>query len=356
MIRTLNTLRFILILMIVISHSALPMSQGLHDYLGECPVAIFFVISGFVLSLSKGEKLQKEELSNKQFFLSRIFKLYPLHLLIVAFFIPLDWRLGYLGTLIQTIAHCFLLQCRVPSHEFIAVLNGSTWFLSDIMFFYIILKYLYRFIIKNSWRTILPIMSIYMIGYILLCFNTSKDYSAGYIYFYPPFRLIDFCLGICLYKFYQSTKGQKLSEKIAKGISFRQAIIADTVIVLMIATMYELAIHSNPNFRCAALYWLSSIILVFYAVSIENGKGWLSYLLHNKILFWLGNYSFEIYLWHMLCIRIIQSIALRIYGEDISYSGILFMISLSFTILMAWISKKYIVIPIYNKLKNITCK
>ena len=43
--------------MIVISHSALPMSQGLHDYLGECPVAIFFVISGFVLSLSKGEKL-----------------------------------------------------------------------------------------------------------------------------------------------------------------------------------------------------------------------------------------------------------------------------------------------------------
>ena len=54
MIRTLNSLRFILILMIVISHSALPMSQGLPDYLGECPVAIFFVISGFVLSLSKG--------------------------------------------------------------------------------------------------------------------------------------------------------------------------------------------------------------------------------------------------------------------------------------------------------------
>lgn len=75
MIRTLNSLRFILILMIVISHSALPMSQGLHDYLGECPVAIFFVISGFVLSLSKGKKLEKKELSNKQFFLSRIFTL-----------------------------------------------------------------------------------------------------------------------------------------------------------------------------------------------------------------------------------------------------------------------------------------
>ena len=238
----------------------------------------------------------------------------------------------------------------------ISRIHGCFKWISDIIFFYLIFKYLYRFIIRNSWRTILPILSIYMIGYILLCFSTTKDYSAGYIYFYPPFRLIDFCLGICLYKFYQSTKGQNLSEKIAKGISCWQAFITDTIIVLMIATMYELAIHSNPNFRCAALYWLSSIILVFYTVSIENGKGWLSYLLHNKILFWLGNYSFEIYLWHMLCFRIIQSITLRIYGEDISYSGIQFMISLSFTILMSWISKKYIVIPTYNKLKNIACK
>lgn len=57
MIRTLNSLRFILILMIVISHSTLPISQDLINYLGEFPVAIFFVISGFVLSLSKGEKL-----------------------------------------------------------------------------------------------------------------------------------------------------------------------------------------------------------------------------------------------------------------------------------------------------------
>ena len=42
MIRTLNSLRFILILMIVISHSTLPISQDLINYLGEFPVAIFF--------------------------------------------------------------------------------------------------------------------------------------------------------------------------------------------------------------------------------------------------------------------------------------------------------------------------
>mgnify|MGYP002516311629 FL=1 len=355
MIRTLNSLRFILILMIVISHSTLPMSQGLHDYLGECPVSIFFVISGFVLSLSKGEKLEKGELSNKLFFLSRIFKLYPLHLLIVALIISLDWKLGHLGTWYQILSHAFLIQCWYPIHDFVYSLNGATWFISDIIFCYLIFKYIYRFIIRNSWRTILPILIIYMAGYILLCFSTTQDYSAGYIYFYPPFRMIDFCLGICLYKFYLSSKGQVLSEKISVGISRWQAWVTDVVMVLIIAMMYYLSIHSNPNFRCTALYWLSAIILVFYTISIENGKGWLTKLLHNKLLFWLGGCSFEIYLWHMLCFRIIQSIALRIYsgGVDTHYLGIQFFISLSFTILMAWISKKYIVIPIYNRLKAI---
>ena len=83
MIRTLNSLRFILILMIVMSHATLPISQACNDYLGEYAVVIFFIISGFVLSLSYGERLVKEEMSNKKFFLSRIFKLYPLHLLVI---------------------------------------------------------------------------------------------------------------------------------------------------------------------------------------------------------------------------------------------------------------------------------
>lgn len=66
MIRTLNSLRFILILMIVMSHATLPISQACNDYLGEYAVVIFFIISGFVLSLSYGERLVKEEMSNKK--------------------------------------------------------------------------------------------------------------------------------------------------------------------------------------------------------------------------------------------------------------------------------------------------
>ncbi len=138
MIRTLNSLRFILILMIVISHSTLPISQDLINYLGEFPVAIFFVISGFVLSLSKGEKLQKEVLGNRIFFLSRIIKLYPLHILILAILILMDWRLGRILPWYQILSHSLLIQTWYPAHDFMAHLNAATWFISDLIFFYLI--------------------------------------------------------------------------------------------------------------------------------------------------------------------------------------------------------------------------
>jgi len=80
-------------------------------------------------------------------------------------------------------------------------------------------------------------------------------------------------------------------------------------------------------------------------------EGWLNHLLYHKVLLWLSGISFEIYLWQGLTFRIIQSIFLKIYGEDISYLGVQFLLSLTFTMMTAWISKKYIVIPIFNKLK-----
>ncbi len=351
MIKTLNSLRFILIFMIMI-HCFLPTHSGLYEYLGECSVAIFFVISGFVLSLSKGEKLQKGELSNKQFFFSRIFKLYPLHLFIIAITLPMDWRLGHLGAWYQILAHALLLQCWVPTHQFVNILNASTWFISNLIFFYLIFKYLYRWIIQKSWLTVLSCMGAYMIAYIILDYQIDGDYSAGFIYFFPPFRLIDFCIGILCYKFYSMQIGQKLLYFIETKLSVWQAHLTDILLIIMFIGMYECSIHCNPNFRCAALYWTPSAITLLYIATIDKGKGWLTHLLHNKYLQWLGGISFEIYLCNGLGNRIIQSIFLRIYGEDIPYLGLQFFVSLALTLLMAWAAKRYIVTPTFERLKK----
>ncbi len=74
--------------------------------------------------------------------------------------------------------------------------------------------------------------------------------------------------------------------------------------------------------------------------------------MHNKQLLWLGSISMEIFFIHGLSFRIIQSIFLRIYGEDIPIVGWQFCIALALTIFMAWGAKKYIVAPAYNQYKN----
>lgn len=352
MIKTINSFRFILILMIVMSHSLLPISQGMKDYLGEFPVAMFFIISGFVLSLSYGERLVKEEVSNKRFFLTRISKLYPLHLFVLAIIIPLDYRLGLLGPWYQTLAHALLLQCWMPTHQFVGVLNGPTWFISDLIIYYLIFKYLYRWNMQSKMTFPLIIFVIYMAAYIALTMTVKEDKSADYIYAAPPFRMIDFCIGILLCRFYRSEKGQKAYAFIASKLSSWQAHLTDIAIILISVGMYYLSIYTNPNFRCAALYWLPSVVIIFYIIASDQGKGWLTLLFHQKALLWLGSISFEIFICHSLCLRVIQSVFIRVFDENNPYWAMNFTLALALTILVSWMSKKYVVTPCSNYLKK----
>lgn len=352
MIKTINSFRFILILMIVMSHSALPTSLPFRYYLGKYAVVMFFIISGFVLSLSYGERLAKEEVSNKRFFLTRISKFYPLHLLILLIIIPLDYRLGNLGPWYQTMAHALLLQCWMPTHQFIGALNIPTWFISDLIIYYLIFKFLYRWNMQSRKTLPLTIYVIYTTAYIVLTMIVKEDKSADYIYAAPPFRMIDFCLGILLYRFYRSEKGQKAYAFIATRLTSSQGHLANIAIVLISVGMYYLSLYMNPNFRCAALFWLPSVVIIFYIIASDQGKGWLTHLFHQKSLLWLGSISFEIFICHILCFRIIQSVFTRLFGENNPYWAMNFVLALVLTILASWMSKKYVVMPCSNYLKK----
>lgn len=59
-----------------------------------------------------------------------------------------------------------------------------------------------------------------MAVYISISLCAQADYSAGYIYAHPLFRMIDFMIGILLYKAYRSEKGKKLANKITNPTSF----------------------------------------------------------------------------------------------------------------------------------------
>ena len=78
MIKNLQALRFVFSFTILVSHLL-----G-HKYstfgLGEYGVDGFFVLSGFVLSVAYGHKIDKSLFSTRYFFIKQWLKLYPLHI------------------------------------------------------------------------------------------------------------------------------------------------------------------------------------------------------------------------------------------------------------------------------------
>lgn len=97
MIRTLQSLRFLFVGMIFLSH----FSYGTiptFNFGGDCGVAFFFILSGFGISCGYGEHLLSHQVTFRTFFLKRIIKLYPLHLLcLLAYLIPYFVRLKDFG-------------------------------------------------------------------------------------------------------------------------------------------------------------------------------------------------------------------------------------------------------------------
>lgn len=79
MIETLHSLRFVFIMLIVVSH----LVGSKFDFGGECGVSFFFILSGFVLSYAYGEKVKTGQFRTWSLLRRQLLKFYPLHLLML---------------------------------------------------------------------------------------------------------------------------------------------------------------------------------------------------------------------------------------------------------------------------------
>lgn len=91
-IRNIQALRFIFCMLIFSCYfCGMIMNTDIFPYGGYAGVSFFFVLSGFVLCLGCGRKVEERRLDELSFMRSRLCKLYPLHLfamlIAVAFYI-----------------------------------------------------------------------------------------------------------------------------------------------------------------------------------------------------------------------------------------------------------------------------
>ena len=163
MIATLQSLRFVFVMLVFLSHFAYRDIQTL-DAGGDCGVAFFFLLSGFVLSLGYGRKIDDGSFCYRGFLKRRFLKLYPLHILCLIFFFvvskaSLDWPI---------LLNVLLLQAWIPNPDYYFSCNSVSWFLSCLFFCYFLFPFAYK-------RLSLRWLFFVIVGYLLALLLTPYE-------------------------------------------------------------------------------------------------------------------------------------------------------------------------------------
>ena len=312
MIRTLQSLRFFFIMLVVLSHYI----GSSFDFGGECGVSFFFILSGFVLSFAYSERISKGIFSTKPFLLRQWTKIYPLHIITFIIMFALDLRLGKYCDITAVIANILLLQSWVPADSFYFVANSPSWFLCDILFFYAVFSSLNKLILRTDNKKIISISIIVFLLYICLMVILPSHLVNPILYANPLTRLLDFIIGIILYKLYISDKGIALKDIINSKSSITVSLIELSLILLVVITAFVYP-HLQPRVRTVSIFWLSMPIFILFFAMSDKSNGIISKLLQGKTILWLGNISFCIYIIHAPVLRIFNSISVQTGISDL---------------------------------------
>lgn len=180
-------MRVIALLCVMFLHSGYPIVD-----IG-CPITFFFVISGFLYK-EKGD-------SYKSYMLKKCLKIFPVYWL--TFFI--DFFINSRAFSWKMIPHLLLLQTYIPSIEsgdvkpFYYEYVGVSWFVSCLLFCYMLSPFIHRMIVNLNNSVIMLIMiGILTIMSIYYSIEMPLEYAKWYFYVSPYFRFLQYVLGMLM--------------------------------------------------------------------------------------------------------------------------------------------------------------
>lgn len=314
-------------------------------------VSVFFVMSGFLMIYNYSDKqMCINLLDNIKFSICKINKLYDLHIItMLSTILIVIWSLlrsaetslcSFINLATQIFLNVFLIQTWVPHADTGVSLNGVAWFLSVMMFLYMIFPSILIFIRNHNVKYLAITCSLIIISQIFSCFlllqvfDVNSQFYTWFMYLFPVFRFGDFYIGCCLGKYI-------LTKRFRGGICFDILVILLTTFVF-----YFKYLKSNSLLYLAIYNWTSLwiVLSVLWLLSGLNKKGVIIHILNNKLLIELGNITSYAFLIHFVVINYFNAI---ISYFCISYSDLPIIIKLLIivskfviTLILCYIYKK----------------
>lgn len=300
----------------------LPFVNRLSVY-GYMLVELFFIISGFLFFTSYFNKIKNNNLTIDSFLKKRYIRLifvsgittFVMFILQQSYYLKNNsfWMWGnndLVNLLFQVSGIQFWLEPNIVS------LNNAVWYISVLLFCYIVFFYISKLVIKkkNIFIFLIPILVAFLVqkynlNIPLMNYNVTRG-------------LISFGVGVFLSCLINGLKGKK-------NIS-----LFSFIILFILGLLYIFLDDSIVGNLFLFLTFIVYPLLILFLVSIDNKLKFIN----NKFTKYLGNLSFGIYLWN-LPIQLTTILLNQIFKFNFNYNSLyFFLIQVAIHIFVAIIS------------------
>lgn len=290
MIQTLTSLRLFFALMVFGAHCyVLSPFFDVHFFKeGFVGVSFFFVLSGFIIAYNYQDKLEKQQITKRTFWVARIARIYPLHWLTLLLAAVLgyttctdigEWTKHFLCSL--TLTHAY-----IPHMDYFFSFNSPSWSLCCEQLFYLCFPFLVP--LAKQGKRLWTVFGIMAMLTVVGMYLTPEENIKGYWYVNPLARFSDFIVGMLLFRLYRTLK--------EKPIGFLQGSFLELCALALFFAFYLHAADIPKVYRYSCYYWIpvSAVLLSF---SLQRGM--ISRLLSHRIWVVGGEISYSFYLIHL---------------------------------------------------------
>lgn len=288
---TINAWRGIFAVCIVLFHYY---PDGRFDQLAWSGVNFFLVAAGYLNAMHHGDTMWTAPAWGR-FVGKRARRLYPLHWLALAAVLLFNWRyLGKLPTGGTLALNAGLLHAWVPRHEVYLSLNVPAWFLSTILFCYAATPPLLVVLRRLSTRRCLALAATLCVGFAVACPWLPQSWR-DFFFFFPPTRLIDYFLGMVLYRLVRDAR-----QAVPHGKRPLALEVGALVLFAAAIALNRLCREATAPWENTPLWWLPIGTIIFVAGYNEGREGLIGKFLALRPFKWLGRISFETYLFQVV--------------------------------------------------------
>lgn len=240
MLKSIQSLRGIFALLIYFHHVEVFPAGG------DSGVCFFTVLSGFVLCDGYQNRFRQRSISYGSFLKRRLARIYPLHLLCFIGAFLLTYQMAH--NPVTWLVNLLLLQSWSPDPQVHFSANAVSWFLSMILFCYLLFPFIIRFFDRSRRNFYVASSILFSVYFVAIQFVPSGMFN-NIIYINPLMRLPDFILGIILW--------QIIGDRIPHPPLFAENAESQNVIKISRRTVCRIAVspYIGDIRHCVAQIW-----------------------------------------------------------------------------------------------------